>query len=79
MIFKHCASMTTYYHKLQKATFVTEFSDLCCMSNSSSLCFPSEVIEYARKIGIDVEKESELLYLAREGLLKELPAQWKPW
>lgn len=49
------------------------------MSNLSLLCFPLEVIEYARKIGIDVEKEPELLYLAREGLLKELPAQWKPW
>ena len=39
----------------------------------------SEVIEYARKIGIDVAKEPNLLFLAREGLLKELPPEWKPW
>lgn len=39
----------------------------------------TEVIEYARKIGIKVDSEPHLLYLAREGLLRELPAEWKPW
>ena len=38
-----------------------------------------ETLEYARKIGINVEKESQLIYLAREGLLRELPSEWKPW
>ena len=39
----------------------------------------AEVIEYARKIGINVDKEAHLIYLAREGLLRGLPAEWKPW
>ena len=47
---------------------------------SSYLIPPSlETLEYARKIGINVEKESQLIYLAREGLLRELPSEWKPW
>ena len=41
-------------------------------------CF-SEEFEYARKIGINPEKEPQLLYLAKEGLLRELPGEWKPW
>ena len=39
----------------------------------------SEEFEYARKIGINPEKEPQLLYLAKEGLLRELPGEWKPW
>ncbi len=36
-------------------------------------------MEYAEKIGIDVKNEPDLLYLAKEGVLQELPPQWKPW
>ena len=39
----------------------------------------SELKEYARKLGIDIETEKHLLYIAREGLLAELPSGWKPW
>ena len=45
---------------------------------NSLFCLP-EVLEYARKIGIDPEKEPQLLYLAKEGLIRELPGEWKPW
>lgn len=38
-----------------------------------------ELLEYAEKIGIDISKEKHLLYIAREGLLAELPNGWKPW
>ena len=38
-----------------------------------------ELHEYAGRLGIDVEKEKHLLYIAREGLLAELPGGWKPW
>ena len=38
-----------------------------------------ELHEYARKLGIDVTKEKNLLHIAREGLLAELPGGWKPW
>ncbi|XP_058836570.1 centrosomal protein of 164 kDa [Topomyia yanbarensis] len=37
-----------------------------------------EILEYAVKIGIDPEKETNLIYLARQGLLHPLPENWKP-
>eukprot|EP00854_Cymbomonas_tetramitiformis_P001843 gene1843-2514_t len=37
-----------------------------------------EILEYARWLGMDVEKEKELLWLAREGLKAPLPEHWKP-
>uniref|UniRef100_A0A182QSW4 WW domain-containing protein n=1 Tax=Anopheles farauti TaxID=69004 RepID=A0A182QSW4_9DIPT len=37
-----------------------------------------EIIEYAVKIGIDPDKEANLTYLARQGLLHPLPENWKP-
>ncbi|XP_069039215.1 centrosomal protein of 164 kDa isoform X4 [Lepisosteus oculatus] len=37
-----------------------------------------EIQEYAREIGIDPEKEPELMWLAREGIVAPLPAEWKP-
>ncbi|XP_026221627.1 centrosomal protein of 164 kDa isoform X2 [Anabas testudineus] len=37
-----------------------------------------EIQEYAREIGIDPDKESELLWLAREGIVAPLPPEWKP-
>jgi len=39
----------------------------------------SEIHEYAVEIGIDPEREPELLWLAREGMVATLPAEWKPW
>ncbi|XP_062872390.1 centrosomal protein of 164 kDa-like isoform X2 [Trichomycterus rosablanca] len=37
-----------------------------------------EIHEYAREIGIDPAREPELLWLAREGIVAPLPAEWKP-
>ncbi|XP_058122766.1 centrosomal protein of 164 kDa [Anopheles ziemanni] len=37
-----------------------------------------EILEYALKIGIDPDKETNLIYLARQGLLHPLPENWKP-
>ncbi|XP_058601287.1 centrosomal protein of 164 kDa-like isoform X1 [Onychostoma macrolepis] len=37
-----------------------------------------EIHEYAIEIGIDPEREPELLWLAREGMVAPLPAEWKP-
>ncbi|XP_058065603.1 centrosomal protein of 164 kDa [Anopheles bellator] len=39
---------------------------------------PEEITEYAMKIGIDPDKEANLVYLARQGLLHPLPEHWKP-
>ncbi|CAF2704881.1 unnamed protein product [Rotaria sp. Silwood2] len=36
-----------------------------------------EIHEYAIYIGIDPEKEKDLLWLAKEGLMKPLPSGWK--
>ena len=38
-----------------------------------------EITEYAKKIGIDVTNEKHLLYIAQEGIVKQLPPEWKPW
>ena len=38
-----------------------------------------ELVEYAVRLGIDVNTEPHLLHIAREGLLAELPAGWRPW
>ncbi|XP_056612907.1 centrosomal protein of 164 kDa-like isoform X2 [Triplophysa dalaica] len=37
-----------------------------------------EIHEYATEIGIDPEREPELLWLAREGRVALLPPEWKP-
>ncbi|CAB1348704.1 unnamed protein product [Coregonus sp. 'balchen'] len=37
-----------------------------------------EIHEYAREIGIDPNREPELLWLAREGIVAPLPPEWKP-
>ncbi|NXS52365.1 CE164 protein, partial [Brachypteracias leptosomus] len=37
-----------------------------------------EIQDFARDIGIDPEKEPELLWLAREGIVAPLPPEWKP-
>ena len=39
----------------------------------------SDVLEYARKVGIRVEEEQDLLCLAKEALNTRLPDCWKPW
>ncbi|XP_077163058.1 centrosomal protein of 164 kDa isoform X3 [Paroedura picta] len=37
-----------------------------------------EIAEFARVIGIDPAHEPELMWLAREGIVAPLPAEWKP-
>ena len=37
-----------------------------------------EVIEYANWLGIDVENDHDLIWIAREGLMAPLPTDWKP-
>ena len=50
------------------------------ISKYTSLYFcPTELVEYAVRLGIDVNTEPHLLYIAREGLLAELPEGWRPW
>nr|XP_023413946.1 centrosomal protein of 164 kDa isoform X11 [Loxodonta africana] len=41
-------------------------------------CLDSEILEFAREIGIDPIKEPELMWLAREGIVAPLPMEWKP-
>ncbi|KAL8584453.1 hypothetical protein ACOMHN_032072 [Nucella lapillus] len=37
-----------------------------------------EVLEYAHTVGIDPQKEPQLLWIAREGISAPLPENWKP-
>ena len=37
-----------------------------------------EVIEYAKWLGMDLEADKSLLWIAREGLKAPLPENWKP-
>ena len=37
-----------------------------------------EIEEYARWLGIDVDAEKDLLFIARDGLKAPLPKEWKP-
>lgn len=52
------------------------------MTNSSVwfiyIFFLVDIEEYAKRIGIDIQTEPDLLYLARDGLKQPLPKGWKP-
>ena len=37
-----------------------------------------EVVEYAKWLGMDLEKDQDLFWVAREGLMAPLPKNWKP-
>ena len=37
-----------------------------------------EVEEYARYLGMDIEKDKDLFYISKEGLKAPLPEEWKP-
>lgn len=37
-----------------------------------------QIVEYARWLGMDVDADRDLLYIAREGLKAPLPGDWKP-
>ena len=39
----------------------------------------TEVLEFANFLGINLDTEKHLLYLAREGLEAQLPQEWRPW
>ena len=39
---------------------------------------PEEIEEYARYLGMDMVKDRELFYIAKEGLKAPLPGPWKP-
>ncbi|KAI8832339.1 hypothetical protein BJ741DRAFT_536193, partial [Chytriomyces cf. hyalinus JEL632] len=38
-----------------------------------------EVIEYAKFLGMDVSRDQQLFWIARESLKAPLPKEWKPW
>ena len=43
-------------------------------------CIPaaSEVLAYCTILGLDPETESDLMYIAKEGIKAPVPPQWKP-
>ena len=38
----------------------------------------TEVVEYAPVIGIDPTRDSDIMWIAREGIRAHLPPEWKP-
>lgn len=48
-------------------------------SNAPLSLLRAEIADYARMIGIDPDREPELMGIAREGIKAPLPAGWKPW
>lgn len=45
----------------------------------STMLSTVELLEYATWLGMNLPEESELLWVAREGLKAPLPEHWKPW
>lgn len=37
------------------------------------------MFDYAESIGIDPINESDLLFIAREGIVAPMPPNWKTW
>ena len=37
-----------------------------------------EIEEYARFLGMEIDEDEELFYIAKEGLKAPLPASWRP-
>ncbi|XP_034478955.1 uncharacterized protein LOC117785155 [Drosophila innubila] len=54
-------------------------ASVICEEVFDEACLPSsdEINDYATLIGIEPSKETHLLYLAKEGLMAALPAEWK--
>jgi centrosomal protein CEP164 len=38
-----------------------------------------DIIEYAKFLGMDIEKDKQYLFIAKEGLKSPLPYPWKPY
>ena len=38
----------------------------------------AEISEYAEFLGMDLQKEKELIWIAKEGLTTKIPPEWKP-
>ncbi len=38
----------------------------------------AEVLEYVKWLGMDLDTDKDLFWIAREGLMAPLPANWKP-
>ncbi|CAI7925918.1 unnamed protein product [Closterium sp. NIES-54] len=46
---------------------------------STSPLSPTDILEYAQWLGMELPEEEELLWVARQGLKAPLPPNWKPW
>lgn len=55
-------------------------NDIILEEQIDSLYIPTEdeVIKYAKWLGMDLEEDKDLFWIAREGLKMPLPENWKP-
>ena len=90
MVVTNRQSDTQTNHATSRHLWQQVTSSWDCNANSSSVQPPfldvmyfsivsAEIFEYARVIGIDPEREKDLLYVAREGINAPMPENWKPW
>ncbi|XP_068159185.1 centrosomal protein of 164 kDa [Drosophila tropicalis] len=74
----HTKTMTTAT-QAKRLGYTSPSTSVICEEVFDDACLPSseEINEYAALIGIEAGKEPHLLYLAKEGLMAALPAEWK--
>lgn len=39
----------------------------------------AELLEYALWLGMNIPRDMDLIWIARDGLTQPLPDEWKPW
>ncbi|XP_075156965.1 centrosomal protein 164 [Haematobia irritans] len=73
------SSTTSSSYRMDDAATSHSESIVCqgFYSDSSMQPTEEEIHEYAKTIGIDPAKEAHLLHLAKEGLMRPLPANWQ--
>ena len=73
--------MTKTMNQQRKVRTSKSMLQIVCES-PPSYCFfthaATEILEYCKLLGLDPEKEKDLLYIAREGIKAPVPKNWKP-
>lgn len=65
------------YFKMSDSKILNEVFDDDYEPNEDGIIY-SEIIEYAKWLGMKLPEDEDLLYIAKEGLKAPLPDPWKP-
>ena len=58
-------------------TSQTKMVSKCCLNHSDRVPH-AEIEEYAEWLGMDLDRDKSLFWIAREGIKAQLPPSWKP-